>query len=264
MPRSNPTGMPFVEFSEEIPKSQFRPYPQRVNMAILRKGNLGPYHCHGCFHCCLGFMFSNGIIGALNNPNQFILGAIRSLLALAPAFVLHEIAHKFMAKRYGCWAEFRADPSGLRFGLILSALTGIVFMAPGAVMVLGRTTTAQFGRIALAGPVTNIALWLIGAILIVSGHITGIRTDLTDILLLTWVWGNGILALFNMLPFGPLDGRKIKSWSDTVFWIWISISAGAVYANLTVLFATRLRKPNSERCKLAPRRNGRTLIPPTK
>ena len=116
-------------------------------MAILRKGNLGPYHCHGCFHCCFGFMFSNGIIGALNNPNQFILGAIRSLLALAPAFVLHEIAHKFMAKRYGCWAEFRADPSGLRFGLILSALTGIVFMAPGAVMVLGRTTTAQFGRI---------------------------------------------------------------------------------------------------------------------
>ena len=140
-----------------------------------------------------------------------------------------------MAKRYGCWAEFRADPSGLRFGLILSALTGIVFMAPGAVMVLGRTTTAQFGRIALAGPVTNIALWLIGAILIVSGHITGIRTDLTDILLLTWVWGNGILALFNMLPFGPLDGRKIKSWSETVFWIWISISAGAVYANLTVV-----------------------------
>jgi len=38
-----------------------------------------------------------------------------------------------------------------------------------------------------------------------------------------------------MLPFGPLDGKKIKSWSETVFWIWISISAGAVYANLTVL-----------------------------
>ena len=236
MLRSNPTGMPFHRIFGRDPQISISTVPRNASIWQFSEKEISDLTIATvAFTAALGFMFSNGIIGALNNPNQFILGAIRSLLALAPAFVLHEIAHKFMAKRYGCWAEFRADPSGLRFGLILSALTGIVFMAPGAVMVLGRTTTAQFGRIALAGPVTNIALWLIGAILIVSGHITGIRTDLTDILLLTWVWGNGILALFNMLPFGPLDGRKIKSWSDTVFWIWISISAGAVYANLTVL-----------------------------
>ena len=186
------------------------------------------------FTVALGFMFSGTLIGALQNPSAFIVGALRSLLTLAPAFILHEIAHKIMAKRYGCWAEFRADPSGLRFGVILSAITGWVFMAPGAVMVLGKTTVSQFGRIALAGPVTNIVLWILGAALFLLGEATGLRTNITDMLLQTWMFGNGILALFNMLPFGPLDGKKIKTWSETVFWIWISISAVTVFLNFTL------------------------------
>ena len=39
------------------------------------------------------------------------------LIAVGPAFLLHEIGHKIVAKRHGCWAEFRADPKGLRFGV---------------------------------------------------------------------------------------------------------------------------------------------------
>ena len=38
-----------------------------------------------------------------------------------------------------------------------------------------------------------------------------------------------------MIPLGPLDGKKIKTWSDTVFWIWLTIAAGTVYANITIL-----------------------------
>ena len=148
----------------------------------------------------LGFFFTDGVFGALENPPAFIIGAIRSLLTIAPAFILHEIAHKIMAKRYGCWAEFRADPAGLRFGVIFSAITGWVFMAPGAVMVLGRTTVSQFGRIALAGPVTNIVLWSIGAIAVLAGYVTGLESNITNALLETWIWGNGVLALFNMIP----------------------------------------------------------------
>lgn len=81
----------------------------------------------------------------------------------------------------------------------------------------------------------NVALWMMGATLIILGQLTGIRSDVTDLLLITWVWGNGVLALFNMLPFGPLDGKKIKTWSDTVFWIWLSISAGTIYVNVSLL-----------------------------
>ena len=234
--QANRTGTPFSRIFGAEPAISISTVPRSTSVWHFSSKEISDLSIATvAFTVALGFMFSNGVIGALNNPAGFIVGAARSLLTLAPAFILHEIAHKVMAKRYGCWAEFRADPSGLRFGVILSALTGIVFMAPGAVMVLGRTTKAQFGRIALAGPVTNVALWMMGATLIILGQLTGIRSDVTDLLLITWVWGNGVLALFNMLPFGPLDGKKIKTWSDTVFWIWLSISAGTIYVNVSLL-----------------------------
>ena len=234
--QANRTGTPFSRIFGAEPAISISTVPRSTSVWHFSSKEISDLSIATvAFTVALGFMFSNGVIGALNNPAGFIVGAARSLLTLAPAFILHEIAHKVMAKRYGCWAEFRADPSGLRFGVILSALTGIVFMAPGAVMVLGRTTKAQFGRIALAGPVTNVALWMMGASLIIFGQLTGIRSHVTDLLLITWVRGNGVLALFNMLPFGPLDGKKIKTWSDTVFWIWLSISAGTIYVNVSLL-----------------------------
>ena len=184
------------------------------------------------FTAALALMFSGGIVGALSlGPVPFILFCILSLISLAPAFLLHEIAHKVVARQYGCWAEFRADPAGLRFGILLAAILGIVFMAPGAVMVAGNTTRTQFGRIALAGPVTNIVLWSLGylALYLIGGHV-----GLFDTVIETWMWGNAILAAFNMLPFGPLDGRKIKTWSEPIYYTWLSIAVGVVYLTFTV------------------------------
>ena len=180
----------------------------------------------------LAFMSVQGIRGALAYPELFIRGGVVYLIALAPAFLLHEIAHKVVARKYGCWAEFRASPSGLRFGVLLAAILGIVFMAPGAVMVVGHTTRAQFGKIALAGPVTNVALWLLGLIAILLGAAEPI---VGEIILKPWLWGNAVLALFNMLPFGPLDGKKIRTWSIPVFWIWLIICVSLVWFNFTHL-----------------------------
>lgn len=184
------------------------------------------------FTIALAFMTTGGVLGAIGNIEAFFIGGVIYFLALSPAFVLHELAHKFSARKYGCWAEFRASPSGLRFGVFLAALTGIVFMAPGAVMVVGNTTKSQFGKIALAGPVTNVALWLLGlgAVLIGLGEISILGTILTP-----WMWGNAILGTFNMLPFGPLDGRKIKTWSDSIFWTWLIICVTLVWFNMTYL-----------------------------
>lgn len=180
----------------------------------------------------LAFMSVQGIFGALAEPEMFILGGIVYLIALAPAFLLHEIAHKVVARKYGCWAEFRASPSGLRFGVMLAAILGIVFMAPGAVMVAGHTTRSQFGKIALAGPVTNVVLWFLGLIAILLGAAENI---VGEVILKPWLWGNAALGLFNMLPFGPLDGKKIKTWSIPVFWIWLIICVSLVWFNFTHL-----------------------------
>ncbi len=181
----------------------------------------------GAFTLALALMFEGGI---WNLSPAFPAYCLLSLISLAPAFLLHEFAHKFVAKYYGCWAEFRADPGGLRFGLILAAVIGIVFMAPGAVMVAGNATRSQFGKIAVAGPVTNMALWVIGygAWLVLGGIF-----PLIDIVIGYWLWGNAILCAFNMLPFGPLDGRKIKAWSEPIFFTCLSIAAALVYITQT-------------------------------
>jgi|TARA_B100001996_G_C18638049_1_gene584492 Zn-dependent protease len=177
------------------------------------------------FTIALAFMSTGGIFGALNSPSAFIEGGIVYFIALAPAFILHEIAHKIVARSYGCWAEFRVSPSGLRFGVILAAAIGIVFMAPGAVMVAGRTTLSQFGKVALAGPISNVILWLLGFVAIllgISSNPIGLK------LIWPWMWGNAILATFNMLPFGELDGKKIKKWSEIIFYVWFVICISLV------------------------------------
>tara|TARA_B100000945_G_scaffold207379_1_gene166896 strand:- start:243 stop:905 length:663 start_codon:yes stop_codon:yes gene_type:complete len=187
------------------------------------------------FSVALAFMSVGGIFGALNSPSAFLMGGLFWMIPAAPAFIVHELAHKLSARHYGCWAEFRASPGGLRFGVILAALLGIVFMAPGAVMVMGNTTKNQFGKIALAGPLSNIMLWAIGLGLISLGLETTEFTYIENGLLYYWCWVNVGLGAFNMIPFGPLDGRKVKTWSNAVYWIWVSIFAALIWFNMNIL-----------------------------
>ena len=228
-------GQPFFRvFGEE-------PQPRRV---YIHKGSIWHFsrieiehltQATLAFSLALAFMSVGGIFGALNAPSEFIRGGIFWMIPAAPAFIVHELAHKVSARHYGCWAEFRASPGGLRFGVILAALLGIVFMAPGAVMVMGNTTKPQFGKIALAGPLSNIMLWLVGLSLISLGLETTEFTYGNNGLLYYWCWVNVGLGAFNMIPFGPLDGRKVKTWSNAVYWIWISIFAGLIWFNLNIL-----------------------------
>ena len=155
------------------------------------------------------------------------------LIAVGPAFLLHEIGHKIMAKKYGCWAEFRADPKGLKFGIFFVAITGILFMAPGAVMVAGLVTRRQNGHIAIAGPAVNFGLFLIGIPLgglilgltgaelsgdaaYIAGGAINLKAMIYDVVFF-WLVANIGLGLLNMIPFGPLDGAKIKDWSEPVW-----------------------------------------------
>ena len=108
-------------------------------------------------------------------------------------------------------------------------------MAPGAVMVAGNISREQNGKIALAGPISNLILFGIG---IVGGALLlGITTNVfVEQFVMAWLWGNSILAAFNMIPYGPLDGRKVKDWSEPIFWIFMIFTLGLVYATFTSQF----------------------------
>ncbi len=74
------------------------------------------------------------------------------------AFLVHELAHKFLAQYYGSWAEFRAQISGLLITAISALpIMPFKFIAPGAVMV-GLSDGNKFGRVALIGPLTNLVM----------------------------------------------------------------------------------------------------------
>jgi Zn-dependent protease len=151
-------------------------------------------------------------------------------LLLTASFLIHEMAHKFIAQRKGLWAEFRLTKWGAVITLI-SVFTPFRLISPGAVMISGPATLDDIGKISIAGPITNISLALTFLGLTYSPVSIGYAY-----LFLLIASFNAFIAVFNLIPFGILDGFKIYSWNKKVW-----VLAFALCATLTIytyFFAT--------------------------
>ncbi len=139
---------------------------------------------------------------------------------LIVAITVHEFAHAFAADRLG-------DPTARSQGrLTLNPLShidpiGTVVLPLSLTLLSGGAFSYGWGKatpfdpynlqnprkdsaiIAIAGPISNIILAIIGAIIIrlVPHQFT--------IFILPLITTNISLAVFNLLPIGPLDGQKI-------------------------------------------------------
>jgi Zn-dependent protease len=146
---------------------------------------------------------------------------LAAFIAIAVGFVPHELAHKILAQRFGHWAEFRMSMRNLLIGLAIVLGLKILYAAPGAVMISGRVTPKENGLISLVGPGVN---FVITAITLPFAFGTNATATL-PIMMATVAWINAILAAFNMLPIGPLDGRKVWNWNKAVY---LAVAAAAV------------------------------------
>jgi Zn-dependent protease len=147
---------------------------------------------------------------------------VMSLLTVGVAFVFHELAHKFAAMHYGYWAEFQKDNQMLLVAVIMAALAGIVFAAPGATYVYGNATRTENGWISAAGPITNLVLCVPFVVLMLFGG------GLIGLVGLVGLRVNAMIATFNMLPISVLDGRKVLAWNPAAFALLMVASVGAL------------------------------------
>ncbi len=154
-----------------------------------------------------------------------------TIFIIAAVFLTHELAHRTIARRYGCFAEYRMWPFGIMLALI-SSLFGFIFAAPGAVYIspyvrrkfaftVARLGRKEYGLIALSGPVTNI---IMSAVFLLAVFFIPMNDTLIYILALA-ARISFFLALFNLIPFAPLDGEKVFSWNKVVWGAAIALAA---------------------------------------
>ena len=154
------------------------------------------------------------LVGMSLNNYRYV--SFEFLVIFIIAFLFHELAHKFLANFYGSWAEFRAE----LYGLIVTAISAIPlipfkFIAPGAVIV-GISDKEKLGKVALIGPITNL----------VMGFVFLLLSYLYPYLLYFNIGAsfNAWISMFNLLPFGVLDGQKIFNWNKVVWSFTMAIT----------------------------------------
>ncbi|MBU0535691.1 MAG: peptidase M50 [Nanoarchaeota archaeon] len=151
---------------------------------------------------------------------QFLYNFLIAAFTVGVGFIFHEMGHKIVAQRYGCFAEFRAWNKMLLLAIAMSFL-GFVFAAPGAVMIQGRVDRIRNGRISIAGPGVNLVLALVFLGLILSlGN---------NIFFQYGLMINAWLGLFNMIPLGNLDGKKVLIWNKTAYALVVAVSVLLLY-----------------------------------
>ena len=160
---------------------------------------------------------SGGLGYVLSDYNILLRNLPMAFAAVLTGFLIHELAHKWMAQQYGCWAEYRGNKNGLYFALAMSAFLGILLAAPGAVMVSGRITDRQNGIIAAVGPISNIIIALIFLPIYILTYTMEGQVTIINELARFIVIINLFLGGFNMIPIQPLDGSKVIVWNKGAY-----------------------------------------------
>ena len=156
------------------------------------------------------------------------------------AITVHEVAHGWMAKKYGdntAASLGRLTLNPLKHidlvgtiilpGLLLITGTGFIFGWAKPVPVDSRyfkNPRQDMAIVALAGPVSNLLMAIGWALIARIGVAIGLGNESIAMpLIYSGIAGisiNLILMLLNLLPIPPLDGSRILSGMLPSYWAW--------------------------------------------
>lgn len=142
-----------------------------------------------------------------------------AILLTAPAILLHELGHKFVAVGFGLQAEFHAAYLWLVIGLVLALMrSGFIFFVPAYVSIINPAGQAisplVYSATAFAGPAINLILWLLSWFLLKRNLVKKRHFPLIHLTKQI----NMFLFIFNMLPIPGFDGFQVyRGIIQTIF-----------------------------------------------
>jgi Zn-dependent protease len=130
-----------------------------------------------------------------------------AIMIIAPAIILHELGHKFVAMAYGAEATFHISYMFLGIALLLKMFNSpFIFLVPAFVAYPNILTPLQGSAVAFAGPAVNLILFAVSALILKYAKKL---TERQIALLALTKKVNLFLAIFNMIPISPFDGGHV-------------------------------------------------------
>ena len=155
---------------------------------------------------------------------RYALSVLTAILLFA-SILLHELAHSYMARRYGVNIE---------------SITLFLFGGVSAMEEMPRKP-GQEAKMAFAGPFTSL---VIGSIcLLIYGNLISPNPSLSQnpVYFILWILGamNLILGIFNLLPAFPMDGGRVlrSFYARKMSYVKATQSAAAVGKFFAILMA---------------------------
>jgi Zn-dependent protease len=161
---------------------------------------------------------------------DIVINAIIIIFVVVYSSILHEIAHGYVAYRLG-------DPTAKILGRLtlnprkhidpfMSIIFPLLLILSGSPIIFGgakpvpvdpfnlRDGRKDLALVSLAGPLTNILLAILAAVIIHIAYPAAFLTeiaahDLIGLILVSILRLNILLAMFNLIPIPPLDGSKV-------------------------------------------------------
>lgn len=149
------------------------------------------------------------------SPEEYMRGKVKkskfwfAVALVAPAIILHELGHKFVAMAFGLDATFQAAWIWLGIGIIMKMFGGFIFLVPAFVKIVGTAPHWVFGVTALAGPAVNFALFGLSKFMLWFRTTQHKSIKVNEHRFWTiFARINLFLGAFNLIPIPPFDGGQ--------------------------------------------------------